>query len=810
MNDDWHEETRSRLSNSGLYQELVTRCKTESSGEYILALVNDVAYYAYQRTKTILRHMGEFTLHDGEHLFRVLKLMEHLLSPTNVKKLSTPELMLLILSAFLHDIGMAPDEKIVLAWNKVWDASPELPDEIEEQEYKKFNRYISARPDKVAQVNERIIEGNQTKASLLKNYLISDYIRGTHADRSKEIVYHDWAGKIYYEDTDLTGELAEICFGHYEDALTLLELDRRLLCGQGTFACLPLVGVILRLADLLDFDAKRTPEILFSHLSVRNPVSLTEWNKHRSIEAWMINSESIQFHAKCNHPAIEASIHVFCNIIDLELSVCNNIITSINDYHRGIQRDLLIKIPYNVDRTKITTKKNNLGKPLYLYRDTQFTLSKNQVIDLLMGTKLYGDPAVALRELLQNSIDACLLRKALEKQWGNTYQPEIVVKYYSLNGEDCLEVIDNGTGMDQHIIDSYYSKVGSSFYKSQDFYDLKTDSKANFTPTSRFGIGILSCFMVADTIIVDTRRVYGPHKSSEPIKLTIEGQESLFFITDGISEKPGTSTKLVLRKQKNPWDRMNEDDFINSVESVIPNPPFKIIIECDNKTKIRDENSFKQIDIQALEEGSWEFNENINRINFTLNDLDKRIKGSVIAYILESRGTPVSKINLPSREISIDGEVYTLEKSLELSGNKINMKSTSITINEDGGIKESTTESELAKSKSRFSLHGILIPTTLFPEWWNMQNNQVRINWPVPTVFVLDVGGNSDLDLNSARTQVITSQKWFEFEEELAYLICKEISNRVSLNYWNALKGILEKNSKSAQFINGLRRIDKR
>ena len=410
MNDDWREETRLRLYNSKLYQELVTKCKGEPSGEHILALVSDVAYYAYQRTKTILRHMGEFTLHDGEHLFRVLKLMEHLLSPSNIKKLSTPELMLLVLSAFLHDIGMAPDEKIVLTWRKVWDASPELPDEIEEKEYRKFNRYISARPEKIKQIKEKINEGNDAQANLLKNYLISDYIRGTHADRSKEIVYHDWSGKIYYEDTDLTSELAEICFDHNEDALSLLELDKRLLCGQGVFASLPLVGVILRLADLLDFDAKRTPEILFSHLSVRNPVSITEWNKHRSIEAWMINSESIQLHAKCTHPAIEASIHAFCNIIDLELSVCNNIITSINEYHRGINRDLLIKIPYNIDRTRITTKKDILGKPLYLYRATQFTLSKNQVIDLLMGTKLYGDPEVALRELLQNSIDPCLFR----------------------------------------------------------------------------------------------------------------------------------------------------------------------------------------------------------------------------------------------------------------------------------------------------------------------------------------------------------------------------------------------------------------
>ena len=80
-----------------------------------------------------------------------------------------------------------------------------------------------------------------------------------------------------------------------------------------------------------------------------------------------------------------------------------------------------------------------------------------------MGTKLYGDPEVALRELIQNSIDACLLRQAIEASWETNYNPKVNVKYYSSkDGEDILEVEDNGTGMDQHIIDAYYSKVGSS------------------------------------------------------------------------------------------------------------------------------------------------------------------------------------------------------------------------------------------------------------------------------------------------------------------------------------------------------------
>ena len=807
MQDDWREETQLRLKKSNIYKILENKCKGDSAGEHVLSLVDEATYYAYQRTKTILRHMGEFTLHDGDHLFRVLRLMEKLIPFETIEKFSVPELMLLVLGAFFHDIGMAPDEKCFQSWTKLWDVDPSFFDDAERVEYENFKRYCSSKPEQLTQIESFKTQGNNSSADLLKSYLIADYIRETHAFRAKEIIQNDWNERIKYRDTDLTVEFAQICFSHNEDALSLLELDMNYLCGPDTYACLPLIGVILRLADILDFDAKRTPALLFSHLFVRNPVSITEWNKHRSIEAWSISDKLIQFHSKCKHPAIEASIHAFCNLIDLELSTCNNVISSINEFNHSINREIRIKIPYKIDRTKIETKKDIFGKPLYLYRETQFNLSKNQVIDLLMGTKLYGNPEVPLRELLQNSIDACLLRDALEKSWGNSYHPEIQVSYYNDNGEDILEIIDNGTGMDQHIIDSYYSKIGSSFYKSSEFFDLKSKSNATFVPTSRFGIGILSCFMVADTLVVETRRVYGPHDSSDPINITVEGQESIFWIKPGERNVPGTSTKLVLRKNINPWDRMSEEQFISSVNNVIPNPPFKISIKSSSNEKIIDENSFKMINAVSLKNHSWEEHENIREFNIELNDTSKGFVGSVVVAILERRGLPVKEFEVSSKSVEIDGENYDLEKSISMSGNEINLESTSISIDDEGTIDQSTLHSTLAKSQSRISLHGIEIPTTLFPEFWRIQKNQVKLSWPFSLLIIIDICCDRDLDLNSSRTQIIMSEKWIQFEEDLAFAICSDIASKVPKDYWNTLKDLLIANTTNEIFIRAINRV---
>jgi len=805
--DDWKSEYLPRLEKSYIFTSLIKDCKKSNDSD-VIVLVENAVKFSINRAKTIVRHMDEYTLHDDIHLFRVLYLMERILTQETITNLSIPEKMLLILSAFFHDLGMAPDEKEILTWKKVWDRLPKI-NETEKKSYETFKRFIDARPDDQEKINKLIEEGNHSKATLIKSYLLTDFIRQTHAERARNIIASHWNEQIKYRETDLTVELANICNSHNEDVLKLLDFDKNYPCGNGNFVCLPLIGISLRISDILDFDGKRTPTVLYSHLYVRNPISIKEWEKHRAIENWDITPRIIRYSAKCTHPAIEASIHEFCDQIDHELSLCNNIISVLNEFNTVISRGIQMKIPFQVSREKIETKKDIYNRPLYTYKDTKFNLSKKQVIDLLMGTKLYGSPEVALRELLQNSIDACLLRNAQEVKWGySKYEPEITVKYYSESGEDILEVIDNGTGMDQFIIDNYYSKVGSSFYKSTDFYNLKAESNAEFTATSRFGIGILSCFMVTDTLIVETKRTLGPHKSSEPLNITVEGQDSIFWIRTGVREIPGTTTKLILRKTKNPWDKMTEDEFIKSVEKVVPNPPFKINIETTKEKKIRDQNSFKLITAESLKDYTWKDNDYINKFTLSFDNKNVGFTGSAIVSILEVDNFPVENIEINSREVEIEGQFYSLERNLIISENAIKENSKSITIDDNGDIKQNNSSSIFSRSKSSISLHGIQIPSTLFPEDFSMKPNQVKINWPFPLILVLDITGNRDLDLNSPRTEIIMSEKWIHFEEELVYQVCQKISQNVSNSYWEKWSEILKLKTKNETFLRGLARAE--
>mgnify|MGYP002613996477 FL=1 len=593
-----NEYLENQLNKSVVYQQLKDNCERNNQHE-VLALVAKVGTFAVERLKTVIKNMPEFTLHDDTHIFNMLTIIGKLIPQENMRKLSTPDLFMLIVSVFLHDIGMAPDEKHILAWK---NQLPETEyDEELKEEREKFARFRLTYTHQLADIERLEAEQEFSKAQLLEDYIVTEYIRTTHSIRAREIIAKYWAGEIVYQDTDLTENLATICFSHNESYTYLLQMETFRVCGQDEYLCIPFVATVLRLADIIDFDPKRTPSVLFSHLAVKNPVSLSEWKKHQSINAWTISPRKLLFSAQCEHPAIEATILAFCDQIDEELRNGTVILSNLSDEGMDIDVEVYkIPLPPQVDRRKIQAKKDIIsGKSIYRYHDTKFSLSKKQIIDLLMGTKLYGKPEVALRELLQNSIDACLLRQKLSELWGIEYTPKVNVSLYTKNNVDYLRVSDNGVGMNQHIIDNYYTNVGCSYYSSREFSELMVSFKSSFTPISRFGIGILSCFMVCDSMEVTTRRIRERFECDEALHISIEGYESLFVISDSDKKEPGTDTILTLRPV-HPWDRMNEEEFMQCIKAIVPNPAVQIEIETNKGSELYSSDYFDDLDLEFI------------------------------------------------------------------------------------------------------------------------------------------------------------------------------------------------------------------
>ena len=361
-----------------------------------------------------------------------------------------------------------------------------------------------------------------------------------------------------------------------------------------------------------------------------------------------------------------------------------------------------------------------------------------------------------------------------------------------MDGIDCLAVKDNGIGMNQHIIDGYYTNIGSSYYKSREFYALMAETNSSFVPISRFGIGILACFMVCDNLEVVTRRVSGRYQCDEALKIVVEGYDSLFTITDSNKAEPGTDTVLQLRKT-HPWDRMNSEEFSNSIKMMVPLPPFAIDIVTDDKQEVHSSESFNELDLSLLQDYSWDNKENEDNVETITIDITSDqygFKGSACVGYIVRRGMPVKEIELQSKEVLIDNEAYTLSCDIVYGNNCIKKETTSIEVKEDGKIESQKSYHEITKSKASLSIHGIEVPCKLFPDYSSLREKSV-LHLPFPITFRLDIGGHNDLNLNSARSQIIYDDKWLQFEEAFFSVVCKALHQKMELLKWNAFKDIM-------------------
>jgi len=174
--------------------------------------------------------------------------------------------------------------------------------------------------------------------------------------------------------------------------------------------------------------------------------------------------------------------------------------------------------------------------------------SIERLVEILGGKTLYGNDQYApLRELLQNSRDAILLRQEQEKAGeDNQYSGKITISLDTSSSSSKLVIRDNGIGMDSTIIQDYLLGIASDYWNSQSFYNDFPDAKAKgFSPTGKFGIGFLSVFMIGDIIEVETER-----KGKANLKLSLKGLGKHGALISSVSKGNfGTTISISISKQ---------------------------------------------------------------------------------------------------------------------------------------------------------------------------------------------------------------------------------------------------------------------
>jgi molecular chaperone HtpG len=166
-----------------------------------------------------------------------------------------------------------------------------------------------------------------------------------------------------------------------------------------------------------------------------------------------------------------------------------------------------------------------------------FQVDLRGVVDLL-SHHLYASPRVYVRELLQNAVDAITARRAVRPDAPAT----VYIEPSELTGDGTLRVHDTGIGLTEAQVHELLATIGRSAKRDELGF-------ARHEFLGQFGIGLLSCFLVADEIHVRTRCGDAPTVDWTGYS---DGRYRVAPATDQRPE-PGTTVTLVPRRDAEQW-----------------------------------------------------------------------------------------------------------------------------------------------------------------------------------------------------------------------------------------------------------------
>lgn len=453
-------------------------------------------------------HFPFYTRHDAHHSYEVLLRMEQILDDKcfqsdTKESLSAVELFLLICSAYGHDMGM------------------------------------TVFPSDEAELKQKF--GLENEANWQTSPNLQSFLRKNHSLRGGEYLLSN------YEDLqiplNLVGHLDKLMMAHN---LSINELEDKLGNKNRNAAAnqeidLLQLACILCIADSLEFSDTRVVDGVLKTLTEK----LQSFDDKPMLKS---------YHENMKHVCIGDNVAVsqkdgqiifsgtFQNAETLHLAhqTVDLIESWIRDY---------CDIDYLASIRRLKLRSDAIART-FNYKDDfvriGIRIKKDNIINLISSNATWkNDPALVVRELLQNSVEACRYRQFNSSDRDN-YQPQISVTFD--RKRRTIRILDNGCGMSRSVILNNFLTVGNSRSFDQGY------SPEGFHSLSRFGIGFWSVFTIANEAIVETApfEYLRDQDSVEVNALKFEisiNQFKDYTVFVSCTKPPGTEIELKLKEE---------------------------------------------------------------------------------------------------------------------------------------------------------------------------------------------------------------------------------------------------------------------
>jgi|GEM_PF-7124630 len=542
-----------------------------------------------------------YSQHDASHSRTILERIAALLGEESLLKLSGADLWFLLEAAYFHDAGMVA-------------SYARKSDDVKSEDFARHvERCARAENSDLARAAERlrtkvprsapgeILEGN---FDLLLVY--AEFVRARHPQRAAEFAIDPLRHLAIASPRTplLPGRfwhlLGQICRAHGEDREFVMSLPREESGMGGELLHPRFVACMLRLGDLLDLDSGRFCPAINAMVPRLPESSEAHSRKHEGVRHLLVSPQRV-------------SVVATYTDVDAYLEA-ERWFSWLRDELRDqlVSWDQIAPSPDFAPLPSLGDVQARLEGQVVLAPTSRprFDVDRDKVLDLVRGANLYEGPQDAVREVLQNAIDATLFRYAYDCRCAGRSAPEslealredlrrmpirVAVEKAPTQPSDpdvtrwLVQVHDQGIGL--RVADvGHLLRLGSSG-RNHDRRELASWLPEWARPSGTFGIGFHSLFEYCRKVDLTTRHPTDAEGLGVTFEVRHEGKEPTVVVrkreqTD-YPPPPGTRIEAEFEFDRIPtrvsWgsrsqreaDRVvNEYDFVNDGD--LPYHPAKI------------------------------------------------------------------------------------------------------------------------------------------------------------------------------------------------------------------------------------------
>lgn len=418
-----------------------------------------------------------FTEHGIQHSLRIINYIYSIMSDELKQNISDVEIFCFMMSAFFHDMGMTLTN---VDDKDKQRANHHLYAAIPIKEF--FGKYIQILPEK-KRIEKCVI-----------------YVSEAHGKSIEEL----------YADNDF----------------------RKIETIEGQSLRYGLLTILLRIGDLMDLEESRVCEFNM-HLNLdyyNNPVSVMHNLRHLDDITYFYSPSSIKVTVLTDDREKYKIWSQWLEYLDEEIMYANThyLIAENSEFFKHY------KLP------EVVKKVEPSEDAKFAVEEIRFQLDDTGSLWDIITNSVYTNEFDYIRELMQNAIDATLLKIYLDDEKNLEYKSprswicnDKVIIAYSQE-ERRLWVEDYGIGMNEKELSNYLFKTANSGYK------YMKNREFMFPAIAKFGIGFVACLTKADKIQILTKT-----KKDNCIRAEIESKNTIAFV-DKYIQKDWQGTTVIL------------------------------------------------------------------------------------------------------------------------------------------------------------------------------------------------------------------------------------------------------------------------